>query len=49
MELHYAMHPDGFKTGPNSQSTIHDSILNNGPQLLNFRREHSKEAIRLIV
>ena len=40
------MHLDGFK--PASQSTIH-SILNNGPQLLNFRRAHSKEAIRLIV
>ena len=33
---------------PASQSTIH-AILNNGPQLLNVRRAHSKEAIRLIV
>ena len=31
---------------PASQSTIH-SMLNNDPQLLNFRRAHSKEAVRL--
>ena len=44
--MHYALHINDFKTG--ILSTI-QSMLNNDPQLLNFSRAHSNEAVRLIV
>ena len=55
MTVFYAVHVTALgnvsqwlQDRPASQSTIR-SLLNNGPQVLHFRRTHSTEAVRLIV